>query len=683
MSDLEEHLSPIRTNLSTIVISKINEQEQSLINQIRDFKVGVMEKTVNPSDIDLIRPEIMESWTRSFESGLDPFNFNYPPMLSDEDFAERLKEKAFFLEVVEPYFCQFEKMLFDMGCYMVLTDQEGVILRISNTLKQNRFWLRPGSIWSEQTTGTCAHCVCIQRKEPIQVCGPEHFSQIFKHISCSSAPVFNACGELEGTLNISSSYLHSQSSQTLGLVATIAGAIQKEFQLSEKKAVLGVALSTDNDPVMVINQCGCVITANSKAKALFRKELEGSEILGLFEKNSVLEGIVCEGNTQLNKAVQLSFGRQKVQLTSVQQISYSSAKIGYALVFKDDSGALEVKPNRFHPKSYTFSRIVGSSEKTQETILLARKFSRFNNNILLQGESGTGKEVFAQSIHSESRADGPFIAVNCAAIPATLIESELFGYEAGAFTGAERKGKPGKIEMANGGTLFLDEIGDMPLELQAVLLRVLEDRLVMRVGGSRYIPVDFKLVAATNKNLTELVAEKKFREDLYYRLSVFTVQISPLRMRGSDVIELADYFLSQAAQTYNTPRPVLSHAVKYYLLQHHWPGNVRQLQNVISYAFCMCEGETIQPTHLPVEITSNGHEKKRIVNAEDIEGPVALLLEDEQDDDSSQLSMKDMEKMVIRKALDDTNNHVRAAAKALGISKSTIYRKIKEYEIIL
>ncbi len=682
MSDLEEHLSPIRTNLSTIVVNKINDQEQNLIQQLRDVKVSVMEKTAKPSDIDLIRPEIMESWTRSFESGLDPFNFNYPPMLSDDDFAERLEEKAFFLEVADPYFCQFEKMLFDMGCYMVLTDHEGVILRISNTLKKNKFWLQPGSIWSEQTTGTCAHCVCIQRKEPIQVCGPEHFSQIFKHISCSSAPVFNACGGLEGTLNISSSYLHSQSSQTLGLVATIASAIQKEFQLSEKKALLGVALSTDSDPVVVINQCGCVITSNAKARTLFRKDLEGQDILGFFDKSSVLEGIVRSGNTQLNKATALSYGSQKVELISVQKISYSSAQIGYALFFKNDGAVLEVKNNRYHPKSYTFSRIVGSSDKTQETILLARKFSRFDNNILLQGESGTGKEVFAQSIHNEGRSDGPFIAINCAAIPASLIESELFGYEAGAFTGAERKGKPGKIEMANGGTLFLDEIGDMPLELQAVLLRVLEDKLVMRVGGSRYIPVDFKLVAATNKNLTALVEEKTFREDLYYRLSVFTVHISPLRMRGSDVIELADFFLSQTAQNYNMTRPVLSNAVKYYLLQYHWPGNVRQLQNVIAYAFCMCDGDSIQSHHLPVEVTSRGRELTTTESVE-CESSVPMIAESEIPPDESQLSMKDMEKMVIRKALDDTNNHVRAAAKALGISKSTIYRKIKEYEIIL
>ena len=518
-------------------------------------------------------------------------------------------------------------------------------------------------------------------KSPIQVFGPEHFSQIFKHISCSTAPVYDNCDNLIGTLSISSAYLHSQSSHTLGLVVAIANAIQKDFQLSEKKALLNVALSANNEAVIVVNRSGIIITANSLAKIFFQEGLERQEIEKILGEQPLIKTVIETGKGIPNATVIITRGRQKFHLNSVQPVAnYSCPNIGCVLTLSEVH-----LPGQITQKScceatkFVFSRIVGSSEQTCESITLAQRFSGFDNNVLLQGESGTGKEVYAQSVHNESRPEGPFIAVNCAAIPANLIESELFGYEAGAFTGADRKGKPGKFELANGGTLFLDEIGDMPLGLQAVLLRVLEDKLVMRVGGSRYLPVNFRLVAATNRDLKELVKEKLFREDLYYRLSVFRVDIAPLRQRGADIIELADYFISEIAHARKARRPILSHAARYALLQYHWPGNVRQLQNTIAYAFCMCDGKNIQPNHLPREIT--GH----YAIPEMIASESALVRvsgsESHEGEDENSHSMKEVEKMVLRKALVDTNNHVRAAAKALGISKSTIYRKIKEYEI--
>jgi transcriptional regulator with PAS, ATPase and Fis domain len=309
---------------------------------------------------------------------------------------------------------------------------------------------------------------------------------------------------------------------------------------------------------------------------------------------------------------------------------------------------------------------------------LAKKFASHKSNILIQGESGTGKEVFAQAIHNESRPDGPFIAVNCAAIPDNLIESELFGYEPGTFTGAERTGKSGKIEQACGGTLFLDEIGDMPIELQAVLLRVLEDKMVMRLGGSRYIPVNFRLVTATNKNLLELVEKNQFREDLYYRISVFKLTIPPLRERGADVVQLIDYFIAKYSETEGVDKPALSSTAKYMLLQYSWPGNVRQLSNAISYAVCMSTDGIIYPEHLPDEflrISSAPISEKNIVEneAEEIDS-----LPDS-DGMAVNISVKEMEKEAIKRALEKVNNHVRDAAKIVGLSKSTLYRKIKQY----
>ncbi|NMA14392.1 MAG: sigma 54-interacting transcriptional regulator, partial [Clostridia bacterium] len=200
-----------------------------------------------------------------------------------------------------------------------------------------------------------------------------------------------------------------------------------------------------------------------------------------------------------------------------------------------------------------FAAIVGSSAPIRKTVSLARRFAKCESNILLQGESGTGKELFARAIHNISRPNRPFVAVNCGAIPKTLAESELFGYEGGSFTGAERQGRQGKIEYAGNGTLFLDEIGDLPLDLQPILLRVLEEKQIVRVGGTRSIQVDFQLVAATNKNLFDLMEKGQFREDLYYRLAVFKLVIPPLRERGQDILLLSDYFLSALAQKRGIP----------------------------------------------------------------------------------------------------------------------------------
>ncbi len=226
---------------------------------------------------------------------------------------------------------------------------------------------------------------------------------------------------------------------------------------------------------------------------------------------------------------------------------------------------------------------MGESHVFKRTVTLAERFAKSPENILLIGESGTGKELFAQAIHNVYCPQGPFMAVNCAAMPRELIESELFGYEGGSFTGAERAGRPGKIELAHGGTLFLDEIGDMPLELQAVLLRTLEDKQVMRVGGSRYKKVDFRLIAATNKSLLTMVRENQFREDLYFRISVLAIDIPPLRERNDDISLLSNFFVENYCRKMGWNIPEITPLAQSRINSYGWPGNVRQLQNAMIY----------------------------------------------------------------------------------------------------
>ncbi len=311
---------------------------------------------------------------------------------------------------------------------------------------------------------------------------------------------------------------------------------------------------------------------------------------------------------------------------------------------------------------YGLASILGASHSLQKVLSQARAAACNNSHVLLQGDSGTGKELFAQSIHELSRADGPFVAINCGALPSNLVESELFGYEAGTFTGADRRGRAGKFELANGGTLFLDEIGDMPLWMQPVLLRVIEEKRVMRLGSGRYIPLNFRVIAATNQDLNAMVVNKRFRQDLYYRLSAFKITLPPLKERGEDLPLLTQHFVQRACLEMNRDSMEVSPEAAKRLMCYNWPGNIRQLENAMTYAVSMAEGGIIKIDDLPEEI-------------------IHPLIYDHQNFESVVISLSESEKRNIQIAMDYTNYNVIIAARLLKISKSTLYRKLREYEI--
>jgi transcriptional regulator with PAS, ATPase and Fis domain len=286
-----------------------------------------------------------------------------------------------------------------------------------------------------------------------------------------------------------------------------------------------------------------------------------------------------------------------------------------------------------------------------------------NATVLVRGESGTGKELVANSVHYNSnRAKGPFVKVNCAAIPANLIESELFGHEKGAFTGAA-KFKPGKFDMADGGTIFLDEIGDMPLNLQAKILRVLQEQEFYRVGGSRTIKVDVRIIASTNKNLERMVQEGAFREDLFYRLNVFTLHLPPLRERKEDIPLLVDYFLQ------NAPKKVeISSVALQMLVAFSWPGNIRELQNTIESASVIAENGYIEPEQLPAKITGVFNNP----NHTDFKFPVNIPLDER---------LREIEKSMIIEALRKTGGVQVRATELLGINQRSLWHRIKKHNI--
>lgn len=316
--------------------------------------------------------------------------------------------------------------------------------------------------------------------------------------------------------------------------------------------------------------------------------------------------------------------------------------------------------------NYCFDDIIGSSRNLAESIRLAKVAANSTSNVLIYGESGTGKELVAHSIHNASnRRDKPFVSINCSAIPRELLESELFGYEGGAFTGALRKGRIGKFELADGGTLFLDEIGDMPLEMQVKLLRVIQERKITRIGGNNTFDTDVRLITATNKDLLKYSDLGQFRKDLYYRINVLNITIPPLRERKSDIKELVDFFIHKMSSKLNKKVNGISQEALMILEQYDWPGNIRELENIIERAINICDGEEITKYVLPKELLEGDKILEKVIehSNQKIE-PLDVI-----------------EKRIIERALYATSGNISNTASLLNITRNTVYNKMKKYNI--
>jgi two-component system, NtrC family, response regulator AtoC len=318
-------------------------------------------------------------------------------------------------------------------------------------------------------------------------------------------------------------------------------------------------------------------------------------------------------------------------------------------------------PETEHHATEAADNIVGESPRMLDAFKTIARVARSNATVLIRGESGTGKELVARTVHERSaRARGAFVAVNCAAIPEALLESELFGHEKGSFTGAIAR-RLGRFERASGGTVFLDEIGDMSLPLQAKILRVLQEREIERVGGSAPIPVDVRLIAATHRDLEQDVRAGRFREDLYYRLAVVTVQLPTLRERGDDLRLLAEHYVARCAREYGRGVRVISREAMAILRGYHWPGNVRQLRNVLESAVLLADGDVLLPAHLPRETMT-------MTQANPL-------------DQFALVTLSELERRHIQRVLNESAGQMNVAAEILGIHRNTLRRKLAEYGI--
>ncbi|MBU3074728.1 sigma-54 interaction domain-containing protein [Clostridium estertheticum] len=351
----------------------------------------------------------------------------------------------------------------------------------------------------------------------------------------------------------------------------------------------------------------------------------------------------------------------KVLFRNVKELNTLYSKIK---TMKRELETYKTQLKQLNTASYSFDDIIGSSEKILAAKSIARKAAQTHSNVLILGESGTGKELFAHAIHLASdRLYAPFVKVNCGAIPTDLLESELFGYEGGAFTGAKKEGKIGKFELADGGTIFLDEIGDMPLHMQVKLLRAIQEKEVEKIGSLGSKKIDIRIIAATNRNLEKSMHEGKFRQDLYYRLNVVTITIPSLRERRDDILLIANHLITKIAEDLNKKIVGMSKDSEYFLKNYSWEGNIRELENILERAINVIENSnTICPIDLPDEITG----RKQIKPIKSLESTI-----------------EEAEKQAIMDALKSTNGNKTKAAKKLEIGRTSLYEKIQKYNIPL
>ncbi|WP_144462351.1 sigma-54 interaction domain-containing protein [Siminovitchia fortis] len=440
-----------------------------------------------------------------------------------------------------------------------------------------------------------------------------------------------------------------------------------EEHLKERYQVDAIVHST-HDGVIAIDRNGKVKLVNEHAKILLgvEAEMKGRNITEFIPQSDMIR-ILEKGEIERNDIA--TIGGRKVVINR-SPVIVKGKIVGAVSNFKEitDIQKIELQLRRkLHrhglEAKYRLSDIIGDTSEIREAVNLARKFAGTESTVLITGESGTGKELFAQGIHSaSSRALGPFVAVNCAVLPENLLESEMFGYEKGTFTGGLKDGKPGLFELAHGGTLFLDEIGEISLRIQALLLRVLEERAIRRVGGERIIPVDVRIITATNRNLEKAVEQKQFRADLYYRLNVLSLELPPLRKRLADTPKLVESFI----QEYNDKRKIKIETVEKELLclfqKYDWPGNIRELRNTIERMVVLEEGAVLRLKDAKFLIEKIN--RRRSTQDPDMKG-----------------SIKNKERELILTTLERYGNNKTLAAQSLGIDRSTLWRKMKEYKL--
>ena len=613
----------------------------------------------------LISPTIVRSWERSASRDLPvDRERSAPQRFAGDELAARQEKCRDLLRHSRSVMENLYEQIMQTSSMVLLTDAAGVVLHSIGDPgfvgRAGKIALKPGGIWSERVRGTNAIGTALVEETPVVVHSGEHYMTAHHFLTCSATPIFDPHGRVLGALDVSTD-CRAQQQHTMALVRISAQQIENQLfssgfsgELTLHFHVRPEFVGTLYEGIVVFSADGRLLAANRSALlhlGIDRYQTDDQTFDSLFD--IPFAGLLQSAGTLVQPVRKLrTHGGLEV---------YGRARSGFdrdprEMVVPATGGGREPQGER------QLADLEAGDPTMQRILAKARKVLGHDIPVLLEGESGTGKELFARAMHvSGLRHAEPFVALNCAALPEGLIEAELFGYEEGAFTGAKRKGNIGKIRQADGGTLFLDEIGDMPLSLQARLLRILQERTVSPLGGNELHRVDFNLICATNRKIREEIAAGRFREDLYYRLNGLVLQLPPLRERD-DRLALAGRIVAELAGRGRRVR--LSEEVTAIFASHPWPGNLRQMHNVLRTALALLgSGEEITREHLSDDF---------------LEQFSATEAAAEPPSPFPATSLDHLELTAIQQAVADCGGNIAAAARRLGISRSTLYRKWKK-----
>lgn len=644
--------------------------------------------------------------------------------ISKPELAERLEINRALYSHALPVMESLYEQISNTHNMVILTDLDGMILHALGDddflEKADRVALSPGVSWAEQHKGTNAVGTALHERRPIVVNGPEHYLRANHFLTCSCAPILDPHGQVIGALDVSGDH-RGFHRHTLALVNMSAQMIGN--QLFAEAFPEGVRIhfhsraefiGTIVEGIVAFTTTGRLLSANRSAQfqlGMSIKALQAHTFSSLFglPMSSLLEHYRSANPGLLS--LTLASGATLRARAEFRTPSFMFASMGWtggsvSAAAPSDTGPgastpfaatqpmppepLEAARSRSGPEVATLKCLNTGDRQVAQALQMVSKVRGKDIPILILGETGTGKELLAKAIHNDSqRSHSNFVAVNCASIPENLIESELFGYQEGAFTGARKKGGVGKIAQANGGTLFLDEIGDMPLSLQARLLRVLQDRLVTPLGSSKSIPVDIAVVCATNRNLREMITRGEFRDDLYYRLSGLVVRLPALRLRSDLPVLLhkilgAESLSAGVVYTMDAEVQALMH-------QYSWPGNIRQLANVLRTACVMADEDgVIRLEHLPEELLEemqmsalsaepawSAAPMPATAAAVSVVPPIIVADKPAMPTD---MKLEDLQIAAMAAALEQHNGNLSSAARALGVSRNTLYRKLEHLQ---
>jgi sigma-54 dependent transcriptional regulator, acetoin dehydrogenase operon transcriptional activator AcoR len=616
---------------------------------------------------------VRNSWSRCLHTyALDPQEVRRPNSVEQADLQVRRERLGVLLGIARIEMEALGKLIKHSEYSIMLTDRDGVILNyvgdsgFSATARRSGF--REGVMWSEREMGTNGMGTCLTEGHSVVIHRADHFLAQNTQLTCCAAPIFDMRGELLAALDISGASSNPQS-HTLALVDMAAQNVENRTLLSACKDLHLVRfhrcaefVSTPGEGVLAFDDQGIVKGVNRSGLTLL-----GQRSHELVCGQRVEQVLDTNFATLMRLAAQRGYRAESLGVKASQRRWFATV---HAPVEgpRRTPGTVATDTSTPAAPGGSLECLYSSDPTMTHNVEVLRRVIDRDIAVLLLGETGTGKGFCARAIHNASnRADKPFVTVNCAAIPETLIESELFGHKPGAFTGAAREGGVGRILQANGGTLFLDEIGDMPVALQTRLLNVIEDREVMPLGGSKVVSVDVRVISATQHHPLDLIAKGQFREDLYYRLNGITVRLPPLRQR-SDSAELIEKLLRSEA---NDAAIEIEPALLELLVHHHWPGNVRQLRNVLRTMLALRTSERLTLAEFNEEWLAGAVPEEALR----LEAEAAL-------DGDGESVLSGAERDALRRMLESCQWNVSAAAARLHISRRTIYRKIHRHGLL-